>query len=530
MKTAVLEKYAWHPWVFAIYYVVFPYIINIQHLPIQSIVKPLFIILLGTSIFFLLLLLIFKKTDLAAIFTSITLILFFSYPPVFSIIQVIALLTGSNEGIFEKTLQISKIWIFIPLLIIILGGITIPKKDPKFTRLLKIALNAASLLLLVINCCYAIIKINDLRSTRTFEKNWKTTIKEVTDQKIKLIQPQRDIYLIVLDAYGSRQVLQELYQFDNSHFENELIKLGFQIIPNGRTNYNQTRTSFSSMLNMQYLDEISSAVGGQTTDAHPLINMIQNNRVSALLHSAGYTIINFPSGYEYTEDIQADYQIKGEVYLDNFAQTLIWNSAAYPFLHRKLYDWHRENITSAIDGLADLSAYPSPKFVIAHIFAPHPPFVFDKDGNELIPNYQFTAIDADTLRNNTSTEYYKAQYTEQLEYISNSILQTIQDILDDSTTQPIIILCGDHGPAMTVSLTNVYGTEQYERVHILDALYLPGVAADQVLADHTPVNTFRIILNNYFGEDLPLLENRTYVSSYDTPYHFVEIPGSNGDQ
>ena len=62
--------------------------------------------------------------------------------------------------------------------------------------------------------------------------------------------------------------------------------------------------------------------GEDTTDAHPLITMIQDNRVTSRLRQEGYNIINLPSGYEYTEGIQADVQLKPWMYLDNFSQTL----------------------------------------------------------------------------------------------------------------------------------------------------------------------------------------------------------------
>ncbi len=156
--------------------------------------------------------------------------------------------------------------------------------------------------------------------------------------------------MIVLDGYGSSEVLDQIYQYDNSRFEGELTKLGFHIVPNGKTNYNQTRTSFSSILNMQYLDDIAQEVGPETGDAHPLIYMIQQNLVVSRLRNEGYTILNFPSGYEYTESIAADHAIQPTVYLDNFMQTLIWNSTAYPFVHQKLFDWHRDNITNSMTG------------------------------------------------------------------------------------------------------------------------------------------------------------------------------------
>ncbi len=519
----VLSKQLWHPWLFAIYYVFFPFIINFQHLLIGSIVKPLVVVVLLTSAVYLLILWIARERFFAAALTSLLLILFFSYPPIYTISQLISKTAGNGLISFPVTLQVSRVWVLIAISATILLLVFLKKKSEKFVHYLTIALNAASVLLVVIITGYLVSKVLGTQSSAGFTRTWeqKLSVEMTTGGGDANAKP--DIYLIVLDGYASKEVLAEIYGYDNSAFEQNLTQLGFHIIPNGRTNYNQTRTSFSSLLNMQYLDEVATEVGADTTDAHPLIAMIQNNIVTSRLRQEGYNIINLPSGYEYTEGIKADVQLKPWLYLDNFSQTLLWNSILYPFIHTGLYDLHRENISYSIKGLAAVSvAYASPKFVIAHIFAPHPPFVFDEAGNPLTPEYPFTAIDADTLIQSTSKEYYRSHYPAQMEYVSGQVLKTVQTILRDLPGS-VIILAGDHGPGLTLSLSNVAGTNQYERMHILNALYLPGVDASEISADHTHVNTFRLIFNEFFGDDLPLLENRSFVSSYDHPYQFEDV-------
>ena len=39
----------------------------------------------------------------------------------------------------------------------------------------------------------------------------------------------------------------------------------------------------------------------------------------------------------------------------------------------------------------------------------------------------------------------------------------------------------------------------------------------------TPVNTFRLIFNHYFGTDLELLKDESYFSTWDRPYEFVRF-------
>ena len=38
------------------------------------------------------------------------------------------------------------------------------------------------------------------------------------------------------------------------------------------------------------------------------------------------------------------------------------------------------------------------------------------------------------------------------------------------------------------------------------------------------MNTFRVILDSYFGADLPLLPDRTFIyTDYDHPYRFEDV-------
>ena len=63
---------------------------------------------------------------------------------------------------------------------------------------------------------------------------------------------------------------------------------------------------------------------------------------------------------------------------------------------------------------------------------------------------------------------------------------------------------------------------------ILNALYLPD-GGNAVLYDIiSPINTYRLIFDLYFGAELPLLEDASYYSTYDEPFAFEVIPNRSG--
>ena len=58
---------------------------------------------------------------------------------------------------------------------------------------------------------------------------------------------------------------------------------------------------------------------------------------------------------------------------------------------------------------------------------------------------------------------------------------------------------------------------------ILYAAYLPDGGRDGLDDAITPVNTFRVILDRYFGSKLGRLPDRNYYSPYSTPYRFSDV-------
>jgi hypothetical protein len=63
----------------------------------------------------------------------------------------------------------------------------------------------------------------------------------------------------------------------------------------------------------------------------------------------------------------------------------------------------------------------------------------------------------------------------------------------------------------------------WERTSILNAYYLPGDGKNKLYPSISPVNSFRIVLNTYFGAELPLLPDRTYFTSHRLEGQAIDI-------
>ena len=94
--------------------------------------------------------------------------------------------------------------------------------------------------------------------------------------------------------------------------------------------------------------------------------------------------------------------------------------------------------------------------------------------------------------------HFKAGYSYALEYIDARMLAIVKEILTRSSTPPIIIIQGDHGFGEGINFP------------ILNAYYLPGLPSGVLYPSISPVNTFRVVFNQYFGGHYPLLPDESY--------------------
>ena len=162
-------------------------------------------------------------------------------------------------------------------------------------------------------------------------------------------------------------------------------------------------------------------------------------------------------------------------------------------------------------------------FVYAHIIAPHPPFVFDERGNVVTHDTPFTLNDANYYMREHTQKNYIAGYRRQIQYVNTLVLEAVEAILARSTTPPIIIIQGDHGPGAHLHWGSLEQTIPAERFGILNAYYFPDQNYELLYPSISPVNSFRALFNQFFSTDYALLPDRHYYSSWSFPFDFIEV-------
>jgi len=309
------------------------------------------------------------------------------------------------------------------------------------------------------------------------------------------IEQLPDIYYIILDGYANDNVLKTVHGFDNSQFVESLKDKGFFFPPEARSNYRSTALSLHASLRMRY-----------PSPKDWVMYRFANNEVLNFVQSRGYDYIHLDSGFGFTRrnpyaDVEflADNPI--QLLLTDYSLILLGSTPLPPIAHTLGVELFapfatnsRNRFNDNMQFLRTIPDMPGPTFTFNHNLPPHPPNIFDRDGNLPVQAGYQGGTDAWTSQ----------QYTDEIFYLNKRILLVVDDILERSPTEPVIIIQGDHGSRPDV------GRRLDIFTGILNAYYLPEYCKSALYATITPVNTFRVVFNSCLGADFDLLEDMIY--------------------
>ncbi|MFC1793239.1 hypothetical protein ACFL3Q_06590 [Planctomycetota bacterium] len=501
-----------YPFLFAMLPILNVFQTNLNLFSAREIVVPMILTSCLTLILWLLLSLLIGNRQKAGLIVGVAQLLFISFGPFTIIIY-------NDIGGRDLSSVLLPIWIILFAFCAYISLRT-HRSLQNLTRIM----NAMAVFLIMIPGIFIGIHYLKAITVLSVGRNTENIELSLEDSEKPVNLP--NIYYIILDGYARDDILEELYQHDNSKFLDYFRQKGFHVAGKSRSNYAQTHLSLASSLNLQYLDGLAQEVGVEYSNRLPLTKMIKDSKVVRLLNRYGYRIVAFSSGVSFTEITNADIYIKTG-HLGKFANALISNtlSTSRGKGLKVQYDTHRKSILRTFEELEKTTKLKAPIFVFAHILAPHPPFVFGEHVEKRAENKPFRFVDAShfTKLRETNRNKYQQHYKSQLIFISEKIKATIDSILSKSTIPPIIILQSDHGPGSMLDWEDPDNSYIKERMAILSAYYLPDSSDILLYDDITPVNTFRIIFNHYFGTDFELLKDKCYFSTWSHPYKFIDV-------
>lgn len=339
------------------------------------------------------------------------------------------------------------------------------------------------------------------------EKGWQPVVHApvLGDEKLSEAQEYPDIYYIVLDEFSGFEPMRQFWQYQEvDEFVNFLTEKGFFVAEESHSSTQDTIYELATRLNYQYYPCCDSF--------RAYFEAIADSRAAQYLRAKGYQIVAFEqSRAVFPSDVifLADYLYErdpnsapgAEPLLDEFGILVTDNTMLSPFagIYKPIVidPWvhnHINMIYFTVEEFAGLDEVQSPKFVYVHLLFPHAPFIFDANGNVLDRQHIY------------DWNYYLGNYIYSIKVAKKMVNSLL--LQADPNRPPVIILQSDHGARNQIFHGNENTLlkdfpEEY-KTNIMFTLYMPGFDTSTIPQDVNPINTFPIIFNYLFNDNIPL--------------------------
>jgi hypothetical protein len=478
-----------------------------EAIPLATVLRALVLICVCALAVFAVARAILRDPVRAGLLTSLLLVVFFTFGRMRDVVDPFN--TGDRD---DRLLMLAGAFLLI-------GGAFIVRAG-RFARGVTIMLNLVATSLVALNVA-SIVIIQGAPGTPAGRQ----TIFDLPGVDAGVNLAGRDVYYLIFDRYANVRTLREQYGFDNEPFEEFLRSNDFYVADGSVANYLKTAHSLASSLRMGYLDDLAEREGPRSDDWGSLYATLQGSNVVTAFQELGYRYEHVGSWYEPTRvDVVAD---RNRAWASTEFSSVLLETTIWPTLSIRLgldatfARRHYEHALFQFDAVEAIARDREPTFTFAHFLLPHPPYVFDADGSFVTPR----VADATSV---------KSAYLAQLRYTNQRIQELVADLLSGpESSRPIIVIQSDEGPhpqrvianEQSFDWTRASDEELELKLRILNAYYLPG-EGEAPYSTISPVNTFRLIFSRYFGAELPLLDDRTFVFRDQAhPYDFTEVTG-----
>lgn len=503
MKSNVLKKIPFHPFLLAVYFPLALLASNLLEANPVTIIRPILLMTVFACLLIFPSNLIYRNWRKSSVITSSTIFFFSIYGLFYSFIRQLPLI----GNLFGR----HRILIVILVLIFIFIGWLLWKIIRDLDKI-TLLFNLFAIFLIVMPGFQVILFLcqKNVPDENLVSLNQQNAMGEIQGTSSSL----PDVYYIILDSYDRQDYLQSEFDFDNSDFLDFLRNSGFFVAECSRSNYAHTFLSLSSTLNMKYIEDL---IAEENLTEKKLKDLLVHSQVRQILEQYGYQTVAFDNVHWDFSDADVFYKFEVKPLLNPYLfplESAFIENSALKIVKDFLPDFQKgvdELAASAVknhyylqkylfDSLDDSIRLSSPKFVFAHIEKPHGPYVFE-------PNGQFIEEDAfyrDKYFAAINSEYDRKGYVKQVQYANRRISAFIRLLQEAKKNNSIVVIQGDHGIQENEELNS--------RIAILYAVYLPEQNYDEFYPSITPVNTFRIILTRFFPEKFDLLDDRSYYS------------------
>ena len=306
-----------------------------------------------------------------------------------------------------------------------------------------------------------------------------------------------NIYVVLLDGYPRRDTLMNDMGIDNGPFEDALADRGFDVYDDAHTD-----RRFTDLTLMTLLTGSTEGVPDDTAPASEVQWLVRRALSEAALpreaQRAGYEwdVIDSPAGHV---TFSAGHHIQHggvNTFEDNMLAESVFGPIVKATLPYLLTDSLRAHFEASADSLVSLADPDAHRLVLAHLFQPHLPFLWDAGGGPVpVPFYwprvNIFAAQIETM--GMTLADYSAAMKGDLATLNAKLLAMVDEIVARDP-EGVVVLFSDHGSRYSLEL------KQTEWYHSFLAARTPG-HPDLFASEPVPTAILRTLLPIYATSD-----------------------------
>ncbi|MCC6286565.1 MAG: sulfatase-like hydrolase/transferase [Chitinophagaceae bacterium] len=404
---------------------------------------------------------------------------------------------------------------FLPLIMLLFFFVVFSIYRSKKNQLFNLYLNV----LFVFYTILAIAKLGAfINETREFSEEQKAQTTQAKDMLAtgnidKNKMP--DIFFIMPDCYPSTSYQYEILQQDNSYFDSALISRGFFVVSGSRSNFNRTTFSIPSTIDMNYLHFIDTSFTYPAIEYSKALAIAKKASLFTFLKKYNYktinlSIFNLEDAPAFTKEnfIRSSEEgiILNNTIIGCFKRDFLWRltepAAALPgylnneaIEHLKGYEKHNGKVIDSLQSILNTTQRDSvPKIIYLHLYMPHYPYFNDSAGNRY--------PDSDVFKRGGDVD--KQRFAGYIKYTNQKLLNIVDNILKNVKRETAIVLQSDHG------FDDIDTSRPNDAFRNYKAIYFSDKNYTMLYDSMSNVNTFRVLLNKYFNQHLPILPDSSF--------------------
>ena len=347
-----------------------------------------------------------------------------------------------------------------------------------------------------------------------------------------------NVYFFIIDTYLRKDILQNIYNYNNDEFINNLNNRGFYIANKSIANFNQSATSITTTFETEYkfLKNIDNK-----DYAKNLGYSIINSPVLRIFNKNNYNVILVESLIPLAKcnQIVTHCIIGNNFYFSFLITTPIIQIANYIRYIFPTIEKYLDSI--GLDKLLDTSIekddpryiveisfkFKQPYFIFAHLRITHSPFIYNEDCSRR--DIKYDVYDKSQFKDiwTNNIDKLRSLYVSQIQCANKQMLEAVDKIIHKDR-DAIIIIQSDHGwhtqNQKYIDISSWTKNQFLEYYGILNVLKLPESCKDILYPSISPVNTFRVEFSCIGFRKYELLPDRYFITiDNDNKYLIKDI-------